>query len=79
MRYRFGSMCTFRRGRMTPVQVYIDETPTFGGLAELESYRPQELFLIEVYGGGSQIRIYTTRFMDRIARSGKLLNPIPIW
>ena len=79
VRSAFASMCTFRRGRLTPVQVYIDEMPTLGGLAELESYRPQELFLLEVYGGGSQIRIYTTHFMDRIVRSGKLLNPIPIW
>jgi len=78
VRSGFGSMCTFRRGRMMPVQVYIDEMPTFGGLIELESYRPQELFLIEVYGGGSQIRIYTTRFMDQIVRSGRLLTPIPI-
>ena len=78
-RSAFASMCTFRRGRLTPVQVYIDEMPTFGGVAELESYRPQELFLLEVYGGGTQVRIYTTYFMDRIAKSGKLLNPIPIW
>lgn len=78
VRFGFGSMCTFRRGRMMPVNVYIDEMPTFGGISELETYRPQELYLIEVYGGGSQIRIYTTRFMDRIIRSGRLLNPLPI-
>ncbi len=74
----FASMCTFRRGRLTPVQVYIDELPTLGGLAELENTMPQELYLVEVYGSGAQIRIYTTQFMTRMVRSGRLLNPLPI-
>jgi len=77
-RSSFGSLCAMRRGRWQPVQIYIDEMPVFGGIQELRTYNPQELYMVEVYNLGQQIRLYSTSFMDRIVRSGRRLNPIPI-
>lgn len=77
-RSAFGRVCVMRRGRHQPVQVYLDEMPVFGGLDELRTYRPHELFMVEVYDSGRHIRLYSTQFMDRLARNGLRLNPIPI-
>jgi hypothetical protein len=76
---RFGELCTMRRGRETPVQIYIDERPAFGGAAELASYQPHEMYLVEVYGRGRQIRAYTNWFMDRIAKRGRPLALLPVF
>jgi hypothetical protein len=71
-----GTDCVYVRGRPTAPRVYIDERPAFG-LDELATYRPDELYLVEVYGSGAQIRAYTTWFMERSAKIG--LSPIPIF
>ncbi|HET9983596.1 MAG TPA: carboxypeptidase-like regulatory domain-containing protein [Longimicrobiales bacterium] len=68
--------CVYVRGRPTSPVVYIDERPAFG-LDELAMYRPDELFLVEVYGAGAHIRAYTTWFVERSAKVG--LAPIPIF
>ncbi|MFT5434219.1 MAG: hypothetical protein ACI9OJ_004932 [Myxococcota bacterium] len=74
----FGRVCVMSRGRLQPVRVYLDEMPVFGGLDELRIFRPHELFMVEVYDSGRHIRLYSTRFMDRLARTGLRLNPVPI-
>lgn len=73
----FGELsCVYVRGRPMSPTVYIDERPAFG-LDELAMYRPDELFLVEVYGSGAHIRAYTTWFIGRSAKIG--LAPIPIF
>lgn len=69
--------CSTTRGRPTPVQVYIDEAPAIGGMAQLAMYQPYEFYMVEVYGGGRHIRAYTHRFMEWAA--GARLTPIPIF
>jgi hypothetical protein len=76
---RFGDLCTLRRGQETPVQIYIDERPAWGGGAELASYQPHEMYLVEIYGRGRQIRAYTNYFMDRIAKRGRPLSLMPLF
>jgi hypothetical protein len=71
------SWCSTTRGRPTPVQVYIDEAPAIGGMAQLAMYQPYEFYMVEVYGGGRHIRAYTHRFMEWAA--GARLTPIPIF
>lgn len=71
--------CVFRRGRMQPMLVCIDEVPAIGGLDELASYRPQDLYLVEVYERGLQVRAYTTHFIEQSARSGRSLMPISLF
>jgi hypothetical protein len=58
--------------------VYIDEALLVGGLLQLETYRPHELYLVEVYSSGSEIRAYTHHFVERMARTPQALIPI-IW
>ena len=77
-RSAFASLCIRARGRWQRVQVYVDEMPVFGGLDELRTYKPQELYMIEVYNFGAHIRLYSTTFMDRLVRSGRRLTPVPI-
>jgi hypothetical protein len=62
-----GNVCIFRRGRMTEPSIFIDEVPAFGGLDQLVTYRPQDIYLIEVWSSGSAIRVYTHQFMERMA------------
>ncbi len=63
-----GTECLFIRGRVRAPVVYVDETPVLGGLDYLASYQPHELYMVEIYGAGTQIRVYTTQYMARAAR-----------
>jgi hypothetical protein len=66
-RGRWGDDCFIVRGRVIEPTVWIDEAPVIGGLNYLNVIRPHELYMVEVYGGGRQIRAYTTQFMARAA------------
>lgn len=73
---RFGGLCILRRGQAVEPRVYIDEAPIPGGLEQLASYQPHDLYLVEVYGQGLEIRAYTHLFMERMARRPMALVPI---
>ena len=68
-----GSVCFFVRGREAESMVYVDEMPVIGGLDYLDVLRPHELYMVEVYGQGRHIRVYTNHFMERAAK--KRLRP----
>lgn len=63
-----SDMCVLRRGTLVQPKVFIDEAPAIGGLDELATYRPHELYLLEVWSSGLTIRAYTHQFMERMAR-----------
>jgi hypothetical protein len=67
--------CFLRRGRVIRPRVYIDEMPTIDGLVQLGSYAPRDIYLIEVYAGGQEVRAYTYPFMERMARRPIALIP----
>lgn len=71
-----GDRCLVVRGRVVEPVVYVDEMPLLGGLAYLETFRPWEFHMIEVYAGGRHIRAYTPRFMERAAE--KRLAPLAL-
>ncbi len=73
---RASSRCVYRRGRAVEPWVYVDEAIAFGGLDELETYAVSDVYLMEVYGWGSEIRIYTNDFMERMARKPIMLIPV---
>jgi hypothetical protein len=75
-RGRLGSACVLRRGQSIEPRVYIDEAPVLGGLEQLASYQPHDLYLVEVYSLGLEIRAYTHMFMERMARRPMPLIPI---
>lgn len=71
-----GSVCFFVRGREAESMVYVDEMPVIGGLDYLDVLRPHELYMVEVYGQGRHIRVYTNHFMERAAK--KRLRPVAL-
>ena len=71
----FG-LCVIRRGRAVRPRVFIDEVPALGGLDDLALYRPQDLYLIEIFSFGTAIRAYTYDFMERASRRPVALLPI---
>lgn len=73
-----GSWCILRRGRATEPAVYIDEARVIGGLDQLATYQPYDLYLVEVYSSGLEIRAYTHSFMERMARQPMHLIPIGV-
>ncbi len=59
--------------------VYIDEIWQPEGLAALQRFSPSELYSVEVYFSGSEIRGYTYAFMERTARKPQALIPVLLW
>jgi hypothetical protein len=65
--------CVMRRNRpAVGLQVCIDEIPV-SGLHELATYDPKDLYLMEVYNSGLQVRVYTRWFIE-----GMLERPRPL-
>lgn len=75
----FAGACVRRRGRMVEPRVYVDEMPVIGGLQQLAMYRPYELYMVEIFGRGLEVRAYTHQFMERMARRPIALMPVGIW
>lgn len=69
-------LCTIRRGRQVRVGVCIDERPAFAGARELEGWDARELYMMEIYDRGRQVRVYSRWFVDRLVREGKGLMPL---
>lgn len=68
--------CVRRRRSFVRPRVYIDEAPIIGGLEFLAMFRPYELYLVEVYSSGLEIRAYTHWFVERMAARPRGLWPI---
>lgn len=66
-----GTTCIYYRGYMygavEPV-VYLDEVLMPGGWFQLEDIPTNQLYMLEVYGGGTHIRAYTHHFMEHAAK-----------
>jgi len=73
-----SNFCILRRGRSMQPRVFIDEAPVIGGLDQLGVYSPHELYLVEVYSQGLEIRAYTHMFRERMARRPMALIPIGV-
>lgn len=73
---RWGSIgnCSMVRGGVQQLSVVIDERT--GSLGELSLLRPDEVYELEIYGGGRQIRVYTNWFMELVASGRARLMPV---
>ncbi len=74
-----STSCIIRRGRTISPRVYIDEMPAIGGMDELETYPTAQIYALEVYSQGAEIRAYTYGFMQRMAERPMALIPINLW
>lgn len=70
-----GLRCVWVRGRPARPVVYIDEVP-WPALDLLSAYRPADVARVEVFGGGSQIRVYTRQFLQWAADHNYLPQPL---
>jgi hypothetical protein len=73
---RMTTACIERRGGLTEPRVFIDEARVLGGLDFLAMMKPYELYAVEVFSGGAEIRAYTHWYMERMAEQPRLLWPI---
>ena len=72
---RSWEFCLARGSRDRPILVCIDERRAWGGVNELLVYEPGDLYAVEVYDRGGQIRAYTQWWVaNRMAR--RLLPPV---
>jgi hypothetical protein len=58
--------CVLVRGQPVRPCIIIDERRSYGGWDELELYRPQELYRIDVLSGGAVIQVYTSQYVRRM-------------
>lgn len=67
--------CVMVRGGPTRVCIIIDERPAFGGWFELELLSPQELYRLDVIGGGRVVQVYTTAFVAQMTARRQTPTP----
>ncbi len=54
-------------GELKEVELCIDGRQAFGGMAELDSYEPTEIHLIESFDRGEILRVTTVGYLERMA------------
>lgn len=69
-----GDDCVLARGRYRPVSLYFNEMKFTG--APLSLYYPLEFELIEYYHGAATIRLYTTDFLERVAKGKAFISDV---
>jgi hypothetical protein len=67
--------CVMARGGPTRTCIIVDERPAFGGWFELELLNPQELFRVDVIGGGRVVQVYTTAFVAQLTARRQTPTP----
>ena len=64
---------------MVSPSVYIDEMPAARGLDALRNYPTTQIYALEVYSQGAEIRVYTYSFMQRMAANPEALIALGPW
>ena len=62
-----GTDCVAARGRVQAVTLFIDELPVPGGVFQLAAFAPEQLYAVELWNGGAEIRAFTHRFVEALA------------
>lgn len=74
-----ASHCIWRRGQVISPRVYIDEMPAMTGLDALRNYPTTQIYALEVYSQGAEVRAYTYSFMQRMAETPRALIALSLW
>lgn len=69
-------LCVIRRGRRVKATLCIDEVPAYTGISDLDAYLPEDLYLVEIYDRGREIRIYTNWFVEKAMIERRTLRPL---
>ncbi len=78
-RFSVESTCVIRRGRVVAPRIWIDEVRLPGGMAFLRGLSTHDLYLVEIYDSGSQIRVYTNMFARNLAYGRAYLDPVVLF
>ena len=70
--------CIAMRGRVLPVAVYINDNFALGGLIELATYQPHEVYTIEVWRRGAEIRLFTNDYIEKVSLGRAPLHRVPL-
>jgi hypothetical protein len=66
---RGEQLCIFGGSSERAIRLCIDDVRPTGGAGDLTRYEPAHLWRVEIYGNGSQVRVFTRWFVDRTVRS----------
>jgi len=69
--------CAVLHGRRVKIEVYIDEERATGGLSQLRSVSPADVYSVELFSGGLMVRVYTQDFIRQVARGRATLLALP--
>ncbi|HKP77034.1 MAG TPA: carboxypeptidase regulatory-like domain-containing protein [Longimicrobiaceae bacterium] len=69
--------CAWLRGDKVAITVFVDEQRASGGLTQLRGLPPSDVHSIELFAGGTMVRVYTEDFMRRLAKGQADLLPLP--
>jgi hypothetical protein len=72
------NLCLPRGSRESAIRICVDDARPAAGASVLDSYKPADLWLVEIRGNGDSVRVYSRWFVDRIARTQQgfvALNP----
>lgn len=67
--------CVRIGGRLFAPRVFVDEERLTSGLGALESFRPQEMYLVEIFDGGTMVRLYTVGWVEKAL--SREVRPLP--
>ena len=70
-----SDLCIRHLGRVVSPIVCFDDVPLHGGFDQLSGYPLHQFYLVEIFGRGTVLKVYTHWYMERVARSPRPLVP----
>ena len=67
--------CYYRRGKLLPVRVFLDEGPLLGGMQELAMFPAAHLHSMDWLRDTGELYVYTKVFVERLSDSRMRLMP----
>lgn len=67
--------CYYRRGKLLPVRVFLDEGPLLGGMQELAMFPAAHLHSMDWLRDTGELHVYTKVFVERLSDSRMRLMP----
>lgn len=73
-----STWCILNRGSYVVPSVWVDDRRAMG-IEELELYRTDDVYAVEIYQAGRAIRVYTRQYMQKVAMSPRAVQPVWGW
>lgn len=73
-----STWCILNRGSYVVPSVWVDDRRAMG-IEELELYRTDDVYAVEIYQAGRAIRVYTRQYMQKVAMSPRAVRPVWGW